>query len=104
LPNEKEIKIGITTPESCWGKAGLHTGDILKTVNGKSIASTADFRNQIRTAKIGDSVSMEMVRSSKPVKIDVLVSGYLQPVVHLTQLPAQTEKQKRLFSQWSLSN
>jgi len=71
LPNENTIRIGITNPLGCWGKAGLHTGDILKAVNGKVIMSTADFRSLLRNAKPGDSFS---------------ISGYLLPGRHSSRL------------------
>jgi S1-C subfamily serine protease len=59
-PNEDFIRIAITNPQSCWGKAGLHTGDIIKSVNGIPTRTRSDFRQGIRDAKVGDTATMEI--------------------------------------------
>ena len=100
LPNENVLRVGLSNPTVAWGKAGLHTGDIVKTVNGKTLANAMDFRSIQRSAKIGDTIVVEVERSSGVQKINVLIKGYQQPVVHITQLPTITVKQKRLYEQW----
>jgi predicted metalloprotease with PDZ domain len=100
-PNEDFTRIGITNPQSCWGKAGLHTGDIIKSVNGVTIKTRNDFRQAIRGTEIGDTVAIEIQRSAGIVKINVVVSGYQQPEVHIQHLPNATQKQERIFAQWN---
>jgi len=100
LPGETRTRIGITNPLSCWGKAGLHTGDIIKSLNGTTILSPSDFRPLIRNAKPGDTISMEIERPAGVIKINIVVSGYQQAIAHLSQISAPTEKQKRLYEQW----
>jgi len=99
-PNEDFTRIGITNPQSCWGKAGLHTGDIIKSVNGVTIRMRNDFRQAIRGTAIGDTVAIEIQRSAGIVKINVVISGYQQPEVHIQHLPNATQKQERIFAQW----
>ena len=99
--NEDFIRIGITNPQSCWGKAGLHTGDIIKSVKGILIRTQNEFRQAIRSAKIGDSVAMEIQGSSGTIKINVLISGYQQPEVHIQHLSNISQKQKNIFNQWN---
>ncbi len=100
LPGENITRIGITNPSGCWGKAGLHTGDIIKTVNGKTLVAASEFRPQIRNAKPGDTISMDVERQGGIINIKVLISGYQQPVVHISPISAATEKQKKLYEQW----
>ena len=100
LPGENVLRIGLSNPTVAWGRAGLHTGDIVKTVNGKILANAMDFRSIQRNAKIGDTIVVEVERPSGVQKINVLITGYQQPVVRITQLPTITEKQKRLYEQW----
>lgn len=100
LPGENVFRIGLSNPTVAWGRAGLHTGDIVKTVNGKALASAADFRSIQRNAKIGETIVVEVDRSSGAQKINVLISGYQQPVVRITPMPTITEKQKKLYEQW----
>ncbi|HKC37223.1 MAG TPA: PDZ domain-containing protein [Chitinophagaceae bacterium] len=101
LPGENVFRMGLSNPTVAWGRAGLHTGDIVKTVNGKIVANPADFHSLQRNAKIGDTIVVEVQRPSGVQKINVLITGYQQSVIHITQMPALTEKQKRLYEQWA---
>ena len=100
LPGENIFRIGLSNPTVAWGRAGLHTGDIVKTVNGKALVNATDFRSIQRNAKIGETIVVEIDRSSRIQKINVLITGYQQPVVRITPMPTITEKQKRLYEQW----
>ena len=104
LPGENITRIGITNPQSSWGKAGLHTGDIIKSVNGKPVTVAADFRPLIRNAKVGDTILIEIERPTGSLKLDVIISSYQQPVVHINEMPGTTEKQRRLYAQWLKGN
>ena len=61
-----------------------------------------DLRMQIRNAKVGDSILMEVVRQQKMVKINVSVLSYQQPVVHIAQISKKNEKQQKLYDKWVL--
>ena len=100
LPGENVLRIRLSNPTVAWGRAGLHTGDIVKTVNGRTLVNTADFRSIQRNAKIGDSIVVEVERPSGVQKINVMITGYQQPVVNITPMPTITEKQKRLYEHW----
>src|SRR4030095_5369901 len=103
-PNETVLRVGITDPSSCWGKAGLHTGDILKSVNDTILKTANDFRRQLRAAKIGDTIIVEVQRPTGTKKINVVVPGYKQPEVQITEINNATEKQKRILAQWKAGN
>lgn len=100
-PTEDFTRIGITNPQSCWGKAGLHTGDIIKSVNGLTIKTRNDFRQAISGTTVGDTVAMEIQRSPGLAKINVVVSGYQQPEVHIEHSSNATQKQEKIFAQWN---
>ena len=100
LTGENVFRIGLSNPMVSWARAGLHTGDIVKTVDGKSLTNAMDFRTIQRKAKIGDTIIVEVDRPSGVQKIKVLITGYQQPVVRITPMPTITEKQKRLYEQW----
>ena len=100
LPGENVFRRGLSNPTVAWGRAGLHTGDIVKTVNGRTLVNAADFRSIQRNAKIGDSIVVEVERPSGVQKINVLITGYQQPVVRITPMLTKTEKQKKLYEQW----
>jgi predicted metalloprotease with PDZ domain len=100
-PNEELIRIGITNPQSCWGKAGLHTGDIIKSLNGVPITTRNDFRQAIRGITVGDTVALEIQKPPGRVKINVVISGYQQPEVRIQHLADATQKQEKIFTQWN---
>jgi predicted metalloprotease with PDZ domain len=99
-PGENLVRIGITNPASCWAKAGLHTGDIIKSINGTPVVSVRDFRQLIGAAKVGDKYVVEVKQATGELKVHVLVTGYQQPEVRIVPVEAASEKQKRLFTQW----
>lgn len=99
--NETSIRLGITNPVNCWTKAGLHTGDMIKSINGTAIRSTGDFRRVIRDIKFGDIVVVEVQRPAGILKANVLIEGYQLPEVHVTESKRSSEKQKKLFAQWA---
>ena len=99
-PGENVLRIGVSNPTVVWARAGLHTGDIVKTVNGKILANPTEFRSIQRNAKVGDTIVVEVQRPSGDQKINVLISGYQQPVVRITQMATIAEEQKRLYEQW----
>jgi predicted metalloprotease with PDZ domain len=99
-PGENIVRLGITNPASCWAKAGLHTGDILRSVNGMPIKSARDFRQVIREVKTGHTVTVEVEQRTGEKRASVLVIGYQQPEVRVTNLNQSSQREKNLFDQW----
>jgi len=99
-PNETVIRVGITSPASCWAKAGLHTGDILKSVNGIQMKSPRDFRQVIREVKRGDTVAVEVEQQTGHKKTNVTVTGYQQPEVRIVEFNQSSHAEKNLLNQW----
>ncbi|MFQ5846976.1 MAG: DegQ family serine endoprotease [Candidatus Methylomirabilales bacterium] len=46
-------------------KAGLKPGDVVVAANGKVVAGGADLRNKIGLAKVGESVTLNVIRDGK---------------------------------------
>ena len=103
-PDENVWRIALLNPTGAWGRSGLHTGDVVKTVNGKTLEGFADFRTIQRGANIGDTIVIEVERSTGVKKLNVVMTGYQQPVVQITRMPARTEKQSKLYDQWVKGN
>jgi len=99
--HESNIRLGISNPANCWTRAGLHTGDILRSVNGTVIKSSMDFRTILRQVKFGDTLVVEVQRPQENFKTTVVIDGYQQPEIHLVELTHPSAKQKRLFAQWA---
>ncbi len=97
---DNKIKIRIMDPLGCWGKAGLHTGDIILSMNSSAIRSENDFQQIIRRVQIGDAVVFEIQRSAGISQIKVVVSGYKQARAHIEKINEQTERQRKLYAAW----
>jgi predicted metalloprotease with PDZ domain len=102
-PGNTVLQLGITDPNSCWGKAGLHTKDIILTVNQSAIKNANDFRQLIRRLQVGDSVFLEVQRLTGILHLQVIVSGFRQPVTKINTLDEISEKQRNLRNAWMLS-
>ena len=99
-PDQKQILIGITNPQSSWGKAGLHTGDEVLSLNDSAIKTPADFYTPIRAAKIGDRFTVIIKRKGQTIPINIIMREYKIALATIKQIEQLTTKQKRLFQQW----
>lgn len=98
---DSSFKIILTDPESCWGKAGLHTADKIISINNNPDINNRTFRNIQRSLSVGDKVEFMVEHNLKIKKIVVIVSGYNVPNAHITSLKNPTVKQQKLFNDWN---
>ena len=98
--NETTLRFGTTDPSSVWAKAGLHTGDEIKSINDTAINSRDDFRAVIGHLKIGDSVTVAIRKQSKIEKIVVHIEGFKRARVNIVEIPNATERQRMLRLAW----
>ncbi len=54
---------------SAAAEAGLREGDVILTVNGKAVSSSADLRNRFGLLRVGEQVELEIIRSGKPRRL-----------------------------------
>jgi predicted metalloprotease with PDZ domain len=87
------MRVMIQDPSSVWARAGLHTGDDLVAFNGAPIDSFPDFRRAFRTVKLGDVVPVSIIRGGTPSVVNVRVTGYDRPRVHIVETPDATAGQ-----------
>ncbi|MGH7677388.1 MAG: hypothetical protein ACRENU_02905, partial [Gemmatimonadaceae bacterium] len=102
-PGDSLLALAINNPETIWGKAGLHSGERVVTLQGNSVRTWGEFRRDLSTSRIGDPVHLVVKpRGALPARtVTVIVDGYTRPVVTLTEIPGTTEKQIRLREAWS---
>jgi len=101
-PSDSTLRLLLSTPESVWGRAGLHSGDRLLSVNGAPIVTPAEFRNVLEHVAIGDTVRLDVVRSSGKRTVSVVVTGYDRAMVRILPDSRATERQKRLRQRWTM--
>ncbi|MBU1192868.1 MAG: DegQ family serine endoprotease [Gammaproteobacteria bacterium] len=56
-------------------RAGLKVGDIIQRVNGRRIESSADVRNHIGLLRVGESVSLDIVRNGRNQHIKAVIEA-----------------------------
>lgn len=54
-------------------KAGFQSGDRVVAINGKEITSSSDFISRVRENKVGDTVTVEVVRSGQKMSIKTVL-------------------------------
>lgn len=58
-------------PNGPASKSDLKARDVITAVDGQSVATATQLRNEIRKKKAGSAVTLDIVRDSKPMKIKV---------------------------------
>jgi S1-C subfamily serine protease len=56
-------------PESAAERAGVKTGDIIRSVDGKAVNSANELRNTIGLKRSGDTVELEIMRDGRKRKL-----------------------------------
>jgi predicted metalloprotease with PDZ domain len=100
-PGERELRLLLTDPSSAWVRAGLHTGNRVTAVNGRPVATWPELRAAIASARIGDTVRVDVERPRDGAwTASVVVRGYDRPMVRIEELSPATERQLRLRAAW----
>ena len=93
-------RLGITNPASAWGKAGLHTGDRVRAVNGEPTKTADAVRLAFRRLRAGDTVRVDVEQAGRARTAVVVMAPFDRPVVELRELPAATPAQRALRARW----
>ena len=65
--------ISEVVPGSGSAKAGIQSGDVIVSLNGKPLSSFAELRSRIATTAPGTKVKLGLVRAGKPVEVEVML-------------------------------
>lgn len=71
LQLDKGFYIQTIVPESDAAKVNVQPGDVITTINGKSISSFVDIKNVLNTKRPGDVVHLTLQRGNKTLEQDI---------------------------------
>ena len=74
LPNALGALVSQVIDGSPAEKAGIHTGDVITSVNGQPVKSNSELRNSIGLMRVGDKVEIGLLRDGKPVKVTAIIA------------------------------
>jgi serine protease Do len=66
-------------PNSAAQKAGVHEGDVIKTVEGKDIATVRDLTRTIAGLQPGSTVKLGLLRDGKDMVVNAKLGDYSKP-------------------------
>lgn len=93
-------RLAITNPQSAWGRAGLHTGDRVRVMNGQSKPTIDAVRAVFRQLKSGDTVRVEVEHNGARRSAVVVMAPFDRPFVTLRDVAAPTAAQRELRARW----
>lgn len=97
---ERHIRLQLIDPASAWGKAGLHTGDQVLSINGAGMGSVAEFRALLGRTRLGDTLRVAVQGSAVRRNAVVVLAGYARPSVRLERLPGASTRQLAIGAAW----
>jgi len=74
LANAMGALVSQVVEGSAAEKAGIHTGDVITSVNGQPVKSNSELRNSIGLMRVGDKVEIGLLRDGKPLKVTAVIS------------------------------
>lgn len=83
--NEGAVLVNII-PNSPAEKAGLRPGDVVTGVNGKPVRSASALRNEIGLHRVGDKVTLDILRNGKPMQVAATVSEQVEIAARATDI------------------
>ena len=96
----RALRVVLSDPESAWGRAGLHTGDVVDRLNGNTFMSAADVRSWLGTLKVGETVRVDFTRATGSFTAEVVVNSYQRPVAEVLDVPGADRVTRLLKEGW----
>jgi predicted metalloprotease with PDZ domain len=104
LPGSSTLKLRISNPQSAWGRAGLHTGDHLISVDGTPVSTWSELRSWLRSRKVGDVGRLEIERNGSRITVTVPITGYEIAKVQMVETASATPRQIAMRKAWLSAN
>ena len=100
LDDRSGPRLAVLDPASAWGRAGLHTGDRIRAINGQATATEQALRQALRQLRSGDTARVEFERTGAPRTATVVMAPFDRPFVQLRDVATPTAAQRELRARW----
>jgi S1-C subfamily serine protease len=74
LKNSEGALVSQVVDGSPAQKAGIHTGDVIVSVNNQPVKSNGELRNAIGLLRVGDKVEVGLLREGKPLRVTAVIA------------------------------
>jgi predicted metalloprotease with PDZ domain len=101
---DSTLRLVISNRASAWGRAGLHSRDQLVGINGAPVKTWSELRSKLQALRMGDTVRVEVMRSTGAFVATVVVAGFERPMVRIEPVASATDAQQRLAQGWTSGN
>lgn len=78
LNSNSGVLVAQVQPGSAADKAGIKAEDVILSVNGRSVQSYRDLRNTIGLLRVGDKLTLEIVRDGKRQVVNAAVGEAIE--------------------------
>jgi S1-C subfamily serine protease len=82
------VLVSSVEPESVAAKAGLKAGDVITSVNGRSVGAPRDVAQELRTGEAGKDVEIGILRDKKALTLKAQVPEGRRPATRRPPRPA----------------
>src|SRR5215475_2656783 len=79
LPNAQGALVSQVVDGSPAERAGIHTGDVITSINGQPVKSNGELRNAIGLMRVGDKVEIGLLREGKPIHVTAIIADSSAP-------------------------
>ena len=96
------LRLRLQLPTGAWGRAGLHTGDLVTAINGTPVSTWPEFRRAVSALQVGDSVRVELAgaNGAPPRTVRFAMTGFERPVVRIRPAEGATAAQRAMAERW----
>jgi predicted metalloprotease with PDZ domain len=94
------LRLRLSDPASAWGRAGLHTGDRIRAVNGQPVPNAEAMVQVLRHLESGDTLRVDVEHDGVRRTATVVMAPVNRPVVHLRAIPNATAAERAQRDRW----
>ncbi len=77
-PATQGVLVSQISEDSAAQRAGIKPGDVITSINNHPIKSNTELRNAIGLSRIGDKLDVALLRNSKPLHVEAIITADAQ--------------------------